>query len=137
MHQLVEAHGARMLACLLSPTDNPSPLGKGTATLLIGTDCPALTGKHLRAAASALADHDAVLIPAEDGGYVLIGLTHAVPELFTDMPWGSAGVAAETRARLAHLGLRWRELDALWDVDRPEDLARLEVFQLASCKNGA
>lgn len=129
--------GARMRACLPAPTENPSPLGEGVATLLIGTDCPALTGEHLRAAATALADHDAVLIPAEDGGYVLIGLTQAIPELFADMPWGSAGVAAETRARLARLGLRWRELDTLWDVDRPEDVARLEALEYASCNNGA
>ena len=57
--------GARMLAAIAA--------GAG-ATLVIGTDCPAFTADHLRAAASALHDGaDVVLIPAEDGGYVLIG----------------------------------------------------------------
>jgi rSAM/selenodomain-associated transferase 2/rSAM/selenodomain-associated transferase 1 len=118
--------GERMLAAVrATPRDS-----KGT--LVIGTDCPALTIEHLHAAASALADHDAVLIPAEDGGYVLIGLRQAIPELFTDMPWGSVEVAAETRARLTRLGLFWRELDPLWDVDRPEDIVRLQALGFAS-----
>jgi len=95
-------------------------------TLLIGTDCPALNEAHLRDAATALASgSDAVIIPADDGGYVLIGLRRAIPSLFADMPWGSSDVLTETRARLRRGGWRWEELSALWDVDRPEDLRRL------------
>jgi rSAM/selenodomain-associated transferase 1 len=98
-------------------------------TLVIGTDCPAMAPRHLQDAADALiAGHDAVFIPAEDGGYVLIGLRAPVPELLSDMPWGTDRVMGETRARLSRLGLTWHELAALWDVDRPEDLARLRAL---------
>ena len=95
-------------------------------TLLIGTDCPALQPSHLRAAAGALRGAaDGVCIPAEDGGYVLIGLKQPQPALFEHMPWSSAEVMAQTRARSFHQGLRLHEMDALWDVDEPADLQRL------------
>jgi hypothetical protein len=96
--------------------------------LLVGTDIPPLTPAHLRTAAAALATNDAVVIPAEDGGYVLLGLARWSPRLFERLPWGSAEVMASTRERLRELGWRWRELPALWDVDRPEDLARLAAL---------
>jgi rSAM/selenodomain-associated transferase 1 len=98
--------------------------------LVIGTDCPALSAAHLREAADALRDHDAVLIPAEDGGYVLIGLRRPRAELFTGMPWSTAAVMDETRDRLTKLGLTWRELAPLSDVDTPEDFARLQREKL-------
>lgn len=116
--------GTRMLAALAA--------ARGPA-LVIGTDCPALTVAHLRAAADALAGGvDVVVVPVEDGGYALIGMREPKPQLFTDMPWSTAGVMAETRRRLARLGLSWREPARLWDVDGPEDLPRLEREGLAS-----
>lgn len=93
----------------------------------IGTDCPALTAHHLREAWTALrAGQDAVFVPAEDGGYALIGLACNAPQLFAGIPWGESPVMAQTRTRLRELGLRWRELETLWDVDRPEDWQRLQ-----------
>lgn len=68
---------------------------------------------------------DAVFIPAEDGGYVLVGLRRPLPRLFEDIDWGSERVMTQTRARLHELGLSWRELPTLWDIDRPQDLDRL------------
>jgi len=56
---------------------------------------------------------------------VLIGLSRLDAGLFRDIPWGGPEVLAETRRRVAALAWRFRELPALWDVDRPEDLARL------------
>jgi rSAM/selenodomain-associated transferase 1 len=94
--------------------------------LVIGSDCPALTAAHLREAADALRDHDAVLIPAEDGGYVLIGLRGPQSGLFSDMEWSTAMVMDETRRRMQALALSCRELTPLWDVDSPADLARLQ-----------
>ena len=95
-------------------------------TLLIGTDCPALTATVLRDAARALhVGRDAAFVAAEDGGYVLVGLRRPVASLFHAMPWGTGRVMAETRERLRHAGLRWRELTPSWDVDRPEDFERL------------
>lgn len=110
--------GARMLAAIAA---NEHP------TLVIGCDCPAFTPAHLRAAADALHDgNDVVLIPAEDGGYVLIGARAAHPGLFDGMTWGTASVLSDTRARIAALGLSHAELPTLWDVDTEDDLARLE-----------
>ena len=94
--------------------------------LLVGTDCPALTARHLRQAERALREgDDAVFVPCEDGGYALVGLTRADATLFDGIAWGGDQVMSDTRARLQQLGWRWRELETLWDVDRPEDYDRL------------
>jgi uncharacterized protein len=115
--------GARMLAACRAAAG---------AAIVIGTDCPALTVTHLRQAADVLRDgHDVVVIPAEDGGYVLIGSRRPQPGLFTGMTWSTDQVMAQTRQRLAREGLSWRELPPLWDVDRPEDLMRLREAGLA------
>ena len=99
--------------------------------VLIGSDCPALTARHLRSADQALCGGaDAVLAPAEDGGYVLIGLTRLDLRLFEDIGWGTSSVLEQTRARLRELGWRWVELETLWDVDRPEDYQRLVASNL-------
>jgi rSAM/selenodomain-associated transferase 1 len=114
--------GARMLAAL--------DAAAGPA-LVIGTDCPALTAEHLRAAADALRTGiDVVAIPVEDGGYALIGARTPVPALFRDMRWSTSDVMAETRRRLATLGLTWHEIATLWDLDVPDDLARLRAAGL-------
>jgi len=101
--------------------------------VLIGSDCPSLRAADLRAAAKALrAGADAVLSPAEDGGYALIGLRRASRMVFDGVDWGSARVLAQTRARLQRLRWRWQELRTVWDVDRPEDVARLNKSRLLS-----
>lgn len=97
----------------------------GAPALLIGTDCPALSAQDLRTAAAALVTHDAVLGPAADGGYYLIGLRQPMAELFHAMPWGTAAVLALTRARLRAAGLRWQELPLHHDIDTPDDLVHL------------
>ncbi len=104
-------------------------LANGPA-LLVGSDCPSLGAADLRAAASSLATHDAVVQPAEDGGYVLVGLSRAVPGLFERIRWGEASVMVDTRSRLRSAGARWREMPLRWDVDRPEDYLRLVVSGL-------
>jgi len=107
-----------------------SALAEGSPGLLIGCDCPALTPGYLCEAAAALAGaDDAVFGPAEDGGYVLVGVARRPSmELFEDIAWSKATVMQETRTRLARGDWRWRELAPLWDVDRPEDLARLRLL---------
>ncbi len=100
-------------------------LRRHRAVLLAGCDCPQLTTAHLRQAHAALAGCDAVLIPARDGGYVLVGLRRPAPFLFSDMPWGSSAVLAETRRRLRRKGYRWLELPPLADVDEYPDLLQL------------
>ena len=96
--------------------------------ILIGTDCPGLDGGYLHQAIGHLADHDVVLGPAEDGGYVLVGWRRPVA-LFTGIDWGSERVLDQTRTRLQAAGASWRELPLRWDVDRPADVARLASLQ--------
>ena len=100
-------------------------LARHARVLIIGTDCPVLTQQHLWDAQAALASgNDAVLIPAEDGGYALIGLTRNHVQLFEGLAWGSNNVLAATRERLKKLKWRRHELETLWDIDRPEDYRR-------------
>lgn len=95
--------------------------------VLIGTDCPDLDAEYLRHAFAALIERPAALGPADDGGYVLLGLRReavpALPALFAPMAWGTDQVAAVTRARMHATGMQWAELPSLADIDRPEDLA--------------
>ena len=99
--------------------------------VLIGSDCPALRPSDLRAAGRALREGaDAVLVPAEDGGYPLIGLRRVSRQVFDGIPWGGPQVLARTRSRLKGLHWRWQELRMRWDVDRPEDVARLRRSKL-------
>jgi rSAM/selenodomain-associated transferase 1 len=106
-------------------------LKKHPSAILIGSDCPALRPADLRAAARALrGGMDAVLAPAEDGGYALIGLRRVSRRLFDAIAWGGPRVLAQTRGRLEALRWRWRELRTLWDVDRPEDVLRLRRSRL-------
>lgn len=112
--------GAKMLDAL------EDGLLRSRHVLLSGSDCPSLTAADFRTAAGALRDgRDAVFCPAEDGGYVLVGVSHAMPALFEAMTWSTDTVMEETRLRLRHLGWRWHELPMHWDVDRPEDYQRL------------
>ena len=107
----------------------------GAATLVIGTDCPSMTVEHLQACKAALAEgEDAVFLPAEDGGYGLVGMTQPIPLIFQGMTWSTDDVMEETRLRLHALNLSWREPAIIWDVDRPEDVERLAASGLL--KNG-
>ena len=110
-----------------------SALAHAARAIIVGSDIPALSARYLRDADRALRrGDDAVIGPAEDGGYALIGLSRCDPELFRDIPWGGPEVMAETRRRIAALAWRSSELRVLWDVDRPEDLGRLTEEMRAS-----
>ncbi|AEG01934.1 TIGR04282 family arsenosugar biosynthesis glycosyltransferase [Methylomonas methanica] len=99
--------------------------GRYRHAVLMGCDCPSLTGDDLRQAFTALRDgKDAVLAPTEDGGYVLIGLNAPQPTLFANMRWGHEQVMAETRRRLRDTQLVWQELVQQWDVDTIADWRR-------------
>ena len=102
-------------------------LKKAERIILIGTDCPALTPGDLRRADRLLKGCcDAVIAPAEDGGYALIALRRSSPLLFEGIAWGGPEVYAETLRRLERLRWRWRALRTVWDLDRPEDLPRFD-----------
>lgn len=103
-----------------------SALADAQQVLLIGNDCPVMKADYLRAALQALQQGKEVVFgPAEDGGYVLLGLRRCHDVLFSDLPWGSERVMAVSRRRVAELGLPTEELAVLWDLDRPEDWQRL------------
>ena len=116
--------GDRMAAIVVDhfSQHRPPPL------LIVGTDCPVLTAAHLQRAADALQTSDAVLIPAEDGGYVLIGLRRALPAVFAQVDWSTPRVMAQTRERLSAIRATWVELPALWDVDDPQDWQRWQAM---------
>lgn len=108
-------------------------LGRHHSAILIGSDCAELDGAYLQRAAASLNIDDVpvVLGPAADGGYVLIGATRVDPGLFSGVPWGSGQVLEITRSRLRALEWRFSELETLGDIDRPEDLARLNTSVLS------
>jgi rSAM/selenodomain-associated transferase 1 len=99
-------------------------LPRARPVVLVGSDCPFFSPSYLLQAFHLLLapDVDAVLGPAEDGGYVLIGLKRTHRRLFEGVDWGTARVLEQTRDRLRQLGWRWRELPALRDIDHPADL---------------
>lgn len=112
--------GARMSHALRSA------LSRAPTALLVGSDIPTLCAADLRAAARALAaGDDAVLGPAEDGGYWLLGLHRVDDAIFSEVPWGGADVLARTRRSIDALGWRTAEAAIRWDVDRPSDYERL------------
>ncbi|MDQ3144016.1 MAG: TIGR04282 family arsenosugar biosynthesis glycosyltransferase [Pseudomonadota bacterium] len=96
--------------------------GGGQRILLIGTDCPELGSERLAAAALLLEQYDAVIHPALDGGYVLLGLARTDPSLFDDIAWSTETVAATTIARIKALGWSLFVGDTMRDVDEPADL---------------
>lgn len=120
-------------------------LQRASRVLIVGADCPAVTADYLSLALGKLsAGVPIVLGPAEDGGYVLVGMNRphlSLPNLtppylsppylsmFKDIAWGTDQVLAQTRIRLQESATKWFELPTCWDVDRPEDLVRLEQLQ--------
>lgn len=96
-------------------------IGEGDCPILIGTDCPALGRVHLGTACRMLERYDAVIHPTEDGGYALLALKDFSPSLFTGIAWSGPLVAAQTLARIEHLGWRCWTGDVLRDIDEPGD----------------
>jgi len=93
--------------------------------VLIGSDCPEISTDILNQSYQALSyGKDAVLGPSKDGGYYLIGLNAAKPEIFQDITWGERDVAERTRHNFTRLGLDYAELEELADIDTPEDYQR-------------
>ena len=116
--------GERMAAAFASA------LRRHRFVVLIGSDCPALRASDLRRAVRLLRGaSDVVLAPAEDGGYVLIGLRRPRPRLFEAIEWGEASVLESTVRQIDAQQLALRTLRTLWDVDRPQELERLRLLR--------
>lgn len=100
---------------------------EGERIVLIGSDVPGITVDILQRAFTLLTEHDAVIGPAADGGYYLIGLQRCrqeelLPHLFTDVPWSTARVFDTTMNILRQCRATVARLPVLRDIDRPEDL---------------
>lgn len=90
--------------------------------VLIGTDSPDLPLAHVEQAFRDLETHDVVLGPAEDGGYVLIGMREAREALFRGVPWSSPDTLKATLDRAK--GLKVSLLPPWYDVDTRADYER-------------
>jgi rSAM/selenodomain-associated transferase 1 len=95
--------------------------------LLIGSDIPGLTAEVMDEAFTALLTNDAVIGPAGDGGYYLIGFKKRSfkPVIFHDMVWSTKTVFRETMDKLHDASLRVHVLPELTDVDTVDDLKTL------------
>lgn len=102
-------------------------LKKYQAVILIGSDCPFLTERHIERVMVDLADHDLVIIPANDGGYVLLAIKHCYPEVFAKINWGSDKVLEQTLHAASSLNLKLKLLEPLDDIDRESDLKNLRT----------
>lgn len=121
--------GLRML------TASQQALGNYDKVLLIGADCPSLTANRIIEAAQQLEQHQAVMIPAFDGGYVLFGFKQVDASLFSNITWSTSTVATVTQQRLAALSWPLALLKPLPDIDEPDDLQYLPKGWLAKGMN--
>ena len=109
-------------------------LAQAPAALVMGTDAPALDATMLHTAAAALDRHDSVLVPAFDGGFVLLGVRRPCPGgLLDGLAWSHARVLHDTLARLRARGFAPTLLDTLHDIDTPDDLQHLPSGWRPSC----
>ncbi|HNP07860.1 MAG TPA: TIGR04282 family arsenosugar biosynthesis glycosyltransferase [Cyclobacteriaceae bacterium] len=89
---------------------------------VIGSDCFELTEEILNQSFQKLESKDAVIGPAKDGGYYLLGMRRFIPDLFKNKEWSTSTVAKDTINDFKRLKLDYFELPTLRDVDREEDL---------------
>lgn len=100
-------------------------LKKKSKVIVIGTDAPSLDIKIIDNALIKLnGNANVVMTPAEDGGYVLIGVDNSYPALFNDITWGTEKVMQQTRDRIRQSGLICYETESCWDIDRLKDYQR-------------
>jgi len=115
--------GVRMLAALRHLLE----ARRYGAALLVGSDIPLLDAECLQEAAETLRDAERVVLgPADDGGYYLIGMSRAHAGLFEGIEWGTESVLTDTLRAADRLGLHATLVRSRYDVDRIEDVQRLE-----------
>ncbi len=94
--------------------------------VIIGSDLADIEADDLHDAFTALDTVDAVLNPAADGGFYLLGLNRPCPAVFAPENWGTPHIFSRTRQLLRKAGLTVRSLRQRHDVDRPEDLPHFD-----------
>ncbi len=90
--------------------------------VIIGSDCFELKPSHIQEAFDSLSSNDAVIGPANDGGYYLLGLKKAENKVFNEMKWSTSDVFSQTIDRFKELNLSYLVLEELVDIDTEEDL---------------
>ena len=105
-------------------------LAEGGRAVVTGTDCPGLDAARIIEAVSALDTHDVVIIPATDGGYVLIGFARFDRSVFANVEWGRETVLAATLANFEALGWSVWQGEPLADIDQPDDLKHVPATWL-------
>jgi len=118
--------GARMSSAVRQALD----LGH-CPVVVLGSDAPALPASRIEEALRLSTEYDVVLGPCFDGGYYLVGLRAHYPAVFTGIPWSTDAVLVETLRRARESGASVRLLEPWFDVDTPDDLARLRRYLLA------
>jgi len=95
--------------------------------VLIGSDIPDLPLEFIQEAFTSLEEKDAVIDPAYDGGYYLIGFTDKAfsPKVFEGMTWGTKTVFDDTMKVLEGLQKKVYTLKPLRDIDTVEDLIEI------------
>ncbi|MGI8894214.1 MAG: TIGR04282 family arsenosugar biosynthesis glycosyltransferase [Casimicrobiaceae bacterium] len=95
--------------------------------VLIGSDTPSLPRSYVEQALALLdqPETDAVLGPAADGGYYLLGMRAPLAPLFQDIRWSTETVARQTRERAEEHLLCLKEVPVWYDLDTAEDLQHL------------
>lgn len=101
---------------------------QSVSVMAIGADTPAFTATHLRTALECLKSHEAVLGPSIDGGFYLVGLRRCPRGLFSSIPWSTAETCQALRERLRQHDFSVAELEPLFDVDTPADIATLGAY---------
>lgn len=97
-----------------------------TQAVLIGADSPMMPRDVPEQAFKAL-DHDPVVIgPSDDGGYYVIGCRAPLPPIFADIAWSTPDVWSQTTMALQKAHCAFRELPICFDIDRLDDVRRLE-----------
>ncbi len=96
--------------------------------IAIGADSPGLPTRLLDEARAALATADAAIGPADDGGFYLLALRRCPAGLLSDLPWSAPDTFARTVERMHSHGLSVIELPRWFDVDRADDLVRLDAL---------
>ena len=97
---------------------------ESTCAIAVGADTPGLTPAMLDDAIRQLDSCDAVLGPAHDGGYYLLGLRRCPQALFQNIRWSHKATLDDTIARFQQLGVQHSLLPKWFDLDTPEDLTR-------------
>lgn len=106
----------------------------GLATLLIGMDTPQITPVLLATVADGLSFVDAVLAPAEDGGWWALALRDPYRgEALATVPMSQPDTGKRTVEALAHQGLSVGLAPALRDVDTAADLQAVAAL----CPSGS